>query len=82
MMTSINKMLFGPLDKKYCVLFYAMTVISFALIVIMVINGAYMFITEPKQFTPLNIALFVMVLLHYLFFYIQYRLLNMVCVSK
>ena len=81
-MVSIDKMLFGPLDKKYCVLFYAMTVVSFALIVLMLVNGAYMFATEPKQLTVANVALFAMVLLHYLFFYIQYRLLNTVCLSK
>jgi hypothetical protein len=81
-MVSLDKMLFGPLDKKYCVLFYAMTVVSFALIVMMVLNGAFIFATEPKKITPMNIAVFVMILLHYLFFYIQYRLLNTVCIAK
>lgn len=81
-MDFIDKQLFGPLNKKYCTIFYALAVISFLMAAIIIVNAAITFATEPKKITvEAGIVVAAMFSVH-IIQYIQSRLLYSICAGK
>jgi hypothetical protein len=81
-MDFIDKQLFGPLNKKYCNIFYALAVVSFAMAVIILVNGVTLFVGDPKKLTfEAGVVLAAMVAVHVVQ-YIQSRLLYSICAGK
>jgi hypothetical protein len=73
-------LLFGPLDRKYCLLFYILTILAFIALVLFVLSGLYIGISKRKGIEYYFLALFIG--LFYAFNYLQNRLLYSMCVSS
>lgn len=76
---SIERYLFGPLDKKYCLLFYVFSVIMFIVFVI----GLFGFVFnmyKGKKMDSTQTFLVLYSLLATFLGYLSYRLLNSMCV--
>jgi len=80
MTPTINDQLFGPLDRKYCLYFYYLSIFGLLLLVFLVISSLYIALTSK------NSGVFgfqmVMVAIGYGIFYFQNRLLYSMCVNS
>ena len=77
---SLNQMLFGPIDRKYCLYFYYVSVFAFLLLIMLFFSSLYI-----GLFTKIgNVITFQMVLmaLGYAAFYLQNRLLYSMCINS
>jgi hypothetical protein len=71
--------LFGPLNKKYCLWFYILSIIGFAFLIIALVLTLYIGISKRK-----GIDFYIQMIvgsLAYAIFYFQNRLLYSMCVS-
>lgn len=75
MFQNLNAQLFSPLSKEYCVYFYSLTVISFALLVLSIGSTVY-YLVEGK----VDIFSGLMSLLGPALLYFNNRLLYSMCV--
>jgi uncharacterized membrane protein YcgQ (UPF0703/DUF1980 family) len=69
--------LFGPIDRKYCVWFYFLSIFGFVLLVIHLIGVIYVGLT--KRLSAGYLAAMVSPTLIYAIFYFQNRLLFSMC---
>lgn len=79
-MNSLNNQLFSPLDRKYCIYFYYLSVLGFILLMFLILSSLYIGLTSK------NSGVFgyqmIMVALGYAIFYFQNRLLYSMCVNS
>jgi hypothetical protein len=73
-------LLFGPLDRKYCLLFYILTVLAFVALILFVLSGLYIGISKRRGIEYYFLTLFVA--FFYVFNYLQNRLLYSMCVNS
>ena len=78
---SLNSQLFGPLDKKYCMYFYYLSVFGLLLFTFLIISSLYIGLTNNKLGGVFGYQM-VMVSLAYAIFYFQNRLLYSMCVNS
>ena len=76
-MSGLMDSIYGPLDRKYCLYFYYLSVLGFVLFVLMVLSTLYIGITKKKDST-FFLSMFV-ASLGYGIFYFQNRLLYSMC---
>lgn len=69
--------LFGPLDHKYCILFYYLSVFMFVVMMFFLIAGLYVGIMKKKGFDHYINLLSIVIL--YGVYYLQNRLLYGMC---
>lgn len=72
--------LYGPLDRKYCLYFYFLSILGFVLFVFMLFSILYITIAKKKDssfYFPMLIAS-----LGYGIFYFQNRLLYSMCIHS
>ena len=79
-MNSLNNMLFGPLDRKYCLYFYYLTVIMFILFILSILTFLYNGFTT--KFDMIKFAMFLYMSLLYGAIYIQNRILYSMCINS
>ena len=78
---SLENYLFGPLDKKYCMLFYIFTMMMFVVFVLGLFGFASQLLSNKKMSnTELFLSLYS--LLATFIGYLTYRLLHSMCVSS
>lgn len=80
MTPTINDQLFGPLDRKYCLYFYYLSVFGLILLVFLIISSLYIILTTK------NSGIFgyqmAMMSVGYAIFYFQNRMLYSMCVNS
>lgn len=81
MSDSLEDYLFGPLDRKYCLLFYIFTVIMFLLFVFTVI-GVVLSLFNGFKFTLFHIFITAYALFISFIAYLTQRLLYSMCVGS
>lgn len=85
-MDSLEDYFFGPLDKRYCVLFYVFTIINFLFFILaIVVSARGLFnMVNKKGFGLSLMEVFSMLyaLAFSFIFYIQSRLLYSMCVNS
>ena len=81
MAESFESYFFGPLDKKYCSLFYYISIYFFLLTIIVVLGGVYLTLFS-KKVEPAFIMSFVFVALGYGVMYFALRLQHSMCVNS
>jgi len=79
-MASTMTSLFGPLDHKYCALFYYLSVFMFCILVFVIVLGIYVGIVKKKGFD--HYISFISVAVLYFVYYLQNRLLYGMCKSS
>jgi len=72
-------MLFGPMDKIYCLWFLYLSMFGYVLFIIALLTFIFMAITRPRGF-KFYFQMF-LVCLGYFVFYFQNRLLHSMCVN-
>ncbi len=72
--------LFGPLSREYCLWFYWLSVLGFIFLVLTVVGGLVMMLTD-KKFKPELLHSVVMTAIMYGIFYFQNRLLYSMCIQ-
>lgn len=77
---TLNDQLFGPLDRKYCMYFYYLSVFGLLLLVFLIASSLYIGVTT-KASGVFGYQM-VMVALGYGIFYFQNRLLYSMCVNS
>jgi hypothetical protein len=77
---SLEDVLFGPLDKKYCMYFYAITIASFAFFLIVAFLFLGLFIKGKKKMSFYAVLVTFAIVLEAFFHYFQNRLLYTICV--
>ena len=78
---SLNNQIFGPLDRKYCMYFYYLSVFGLLLLVFLIISSLFIGLTNNKLGAVFGYQM-VMVALGYAIFYFQNRLLYSMCVNS
>lgn len=76
-MNSIEETLFSPLDKKYCLYFYYLSIFAFAFIIITIIS--FMWIGISNKLGMKHYIHMIYLALIYFVFYFQNRLLYSMC---
>lgn len=79
---SLENYLFGPLDKQYCLLFYAFAILAFFSFVITMVGGVYGLISSYKKFSFTEMFFIAYSLLMSFLIYLQNRLLYSMCVNS
>ena len=79
-MNSLNNMLFGPLDRKYCLYFYYLTVFMFIFVILSILTFLYNGFTT--KFDMIKFAIFLYMSLLYGAIYIQNRILYSMCINS
>lgn len=83
---SLENYFFGPLDKKYCVLFYVFTVVNlllFLFALLLAAKGVFSKLFSSKSMLSLNDLLSIAYALLFSFvMYIQSRLLYSMCATS
>lgn len=77
---SLEYHLFGPLDKKFCVYFYAITVASFIFFLILSFLFLSVFVTGKKKLSFYSLLVVLAIIMEAFFHYFQNRLLYTICV--
>lgn len=77
---SLERYLFGPLDKSYCMYFYAITIASFAFFVILAFLFLSLFVRGKKKLKFYTVLVVLAILMEAFFHYFQNRLLYTICV--
>lgn len=72
--------LFGPLDSKYCALFYFLAILAFINIVLVLFITPVMIYNEPKKVKTIVSILFLLLLS--LIPYFMYRLFFSMCTNS
>lgn len=78
---SLENYFFGPLDKKYCLLFYIFTVIMFVIFVIGLL-GLVFNLFKGKKMSNTELFLMVYSLVATFVGYLTYRLLYSMCIAS
>ena len=76
-MNFLDKTLFAPLGKEYCVYFYWLTVVSFLMLAVSVVHSVFSLLDKNAKLVPSLLALIGPVLL-----YFNNRLLYSMCVGR
>jgi len=79
---SLDNYLFGPLDKRYCFLFYVFSIISFISFLILLFGSIVAFVKGTKKFSPWEMVSVVYLLALSFIGYITQRLFYSMCVKS
>jgi len=79
-MSNLLNLIYGPLPKNYCNLFYIFSVIGFIYFVLALVSYGYLAIIKKRNFTFYLQSIYV--LGAFLIFYLQNRLLHTMCVNS
>ena len=78
-MNSFVNTFFGPLDKKYCMYYFLLTVIFFVLLVLTFVFEIMILVKNYKRLNSINITGGLLVLFNALIVYFVNRLLYTMC---
>lgn len=79
-MTSLNNLLFGPLNVEYCLYFYILSAFGFLCFILVLVN---MFIVMAGSKQPTLVLLVGLYFsLWWLFYYLQNRLMYSMCLNS
>lgn len=76
-LNSMDNVLFGPISKKYCFLFYIFTVFWYILFVFSVISTLYLIVTKRTNMKMIGGGIAISIM--YFVAYIQNRLFHSMC---
>lgn len=79
---SFEDMFFGPLDSRYCLIFYVFMVIFFISLVIVVLKALYDGLLGSKKMGTKEIFMIVGGILYATLLYLHQRLLYSMCVKS
>ena len=71
--------IYGPLDKKACIYFSALTIVFFVILVIALISELYILVTNYKSLTRSSIITGIVMLFNIFLAYFVNRLLYNMC---
>ena len=77
---SLENYFFGPLDKKYCSYFYAVTIASFAFCLILSFLFLSLFVQGKKKLSFYSVLVVFAIVMEAFSHYFQNRLLYTICV--
>ena len=80
--SSLENYLFGPLDKRYCFLFYVFSIIGFISFMILFFGSIVAFLKGSKKFSLWEIVSVVYILALSFITYITHRLFYSMCVKS
>lgn len=81
--SSVDKLFFGPLDSRYCLLFYSFSIVGFLLfcrVLVGTITGLFMKQKKKVSFLEISFTIYVLIMLFMMYF--QNRLLYSMCVKS
>jgi asparagine N-glycosylation enzyme membrane subunit Stt3 len=78
---SLENYLFGPLDKRYCLLFYIFSILGFFAFFVALVGVVVSFARGTKKLTATEVFFVVYSLLMSFLVYLQNRLLYSMCVN-
>ena len=78
---SLENYLFGPLDKRYCLLFYIFSILGFFAFFVALVGVVVSFVRGTKKLSATEVFFVVYSLLMSFLVYIQNRLLYSMCVN-
>ena len=81
-MESIEDLLFGPLDSRYCLIFYVFMVVFFLSLVVVVSKSVYDGVFGSKKMGTKEIFMTIGAILYALILYLHQRLLYSMCVKS
>ena len=81
-MESIEDFLFGPLDSRYCLIFYVFMVIFFLSLVVVVSKSVYDGVFGTKKMGSKEIFMTIGAILYAVILYLHQRLLYSMCVKS
>jgi len=81
-MNSIEDLLFGPLDSRYCLIFYVFMVIFFLSLVVVVSKSVYDGVFGSKKMGSKEIFMTIGAILYATILYLHQRLLYSMCVKS
>jgi hypothetical protein len=79
-MAGIMDTIYGPLDRKYCLYFYYLSIIGFVLFILMLLSTLYIGIVKKKD-SSFYLSM-IIASLGYGIFYFQNRLLYSMCIHS
>lgn len=79
--SSLENYLFGPLDKRYCMLFYIFAILAFFTFFVAVIGLIVSLVKGSKKFSMTELFFVLYSLLMSFLIYLQNRLLYSMCIS-
>ena len=79
--SSLEKYLFGPLDQKYCVLFYFFAVVMFVSMAIGVV-GLLFTLYKKRKLSGIEMSMFAHSFMISFISYLTYRLIYSMCISS
>ena len=80
--SSLENYLFGPLDKRYCFLFYIFSIIGFISFIMLLFGGVAAFVKGTRKFSLWEIVSVVYILALSFITYITHRLFYSMCVKS
>ena len=81
-MDSIEDLLFGPLDSRYCLIFYVFMVIFFLSLVVVVSKSVYDGLFGSKKMGTKEMFMTIGAILYAAILYLHQRLLYSMCVKS
>lgn len=80
--SAFDAMFFGPLDSRYCLIFYVFMVIFFISLVLVVVKVVYDGLFSGKKLTARDGFAMVLAILYAALLYLHQRLLYSMCVKS
>jgi len=80
MSSSIMNDIYGPLNRNYCIYFYALAVLGFVLLSVTILSLIFLIFT--KKISSESVMHMIMISVGYGIFYFQNRLLYSMCIKS
>ena len=80
MSSSIMNDIYGPLNRNYCIYFYALAVLGFVLLSVTILSLIFLIFT--KKISSESVMHMIMISVGYGIFYFQNRLLYSMCLGS
>lgn len=85
-MASIDRIVFGPLDSRHCLLFYTFSVVGFVLFCLVFLStimiGLFIKQKKNRKFSLLEISFSIYVLMVLFMVYFENRILYSMCIKS
>ena len=81
-MESVENFLFGPLDSRYCLIFYVFMVVFFLGLVMIIVKSVYNGLFGSKKMGTKEIFMTIGAILYAVILYLHQRLLYSMCVKS
>lgn len=79
---SLDDLFFGPLDSKYCIIFYIFMVIFFISLLMMLVNGIHSVLLGKQKLSANKVLSLVLAIAYMALLYLHQRLLYSMCIKS